>query len=501
MPAPTRLSHEREQELFSACLALDAAEQAAYLARECGADPQLQERLHRLLAAHGRAEGATLNPLGQFIEAAAQLAPDAPPADSSGEGPSARAGDAVGPYRLLRHLAEGGMGSVWLAERSDGMVNRPIALKLPRGPWRRASLAARMAQEREILAALSHPNIARLYDAGPDVGRTALPGARIRGGPPHRRVLPRQGPRPRRAPRPLRPGGQRRGPCEREAGRAPRPEAREHPGQRRRAGAPARLRDRAPARGRPRAGERGDARLGPDVYARLRVAGADRGRADHRRLRRLFARRHALRAAHRRAPLPAEARHLGRARGRDPSRRAGAAERSGAGVAPPRAARRPRHDRAQGAEEEARGALPDRQRAGRRRRALPAVAAGARAAGHRRLPAAQVRPPQPPGGGRGGGRPRGRPRRRGSRRLAGAAGARPGATHRGGEGLPDRHPARHQSLQLHEPGDHRARPAPAGARQHPSRTPTRAPSSAWTCSASWARACSTSRTRTARRRC
>jgi eukaryotic-like serine/threonine-protein kinase len=73
---------------------------------------------------------------------------------------------AVGPYRVVRKLAEGGMGAVWMARRSDGTVNRPIALKLPRGAWVRTDLTQRMAREREILAAFTHPNIARLYDAG-----------------------------------------------------------------------------------------------------------------------------------------------------------------------------------------------------------------------------------------------------------------------------------------------------------------------------------------------
>jgi eukaryotic-like serine/threonine-protein kinase len=76
------------------------------------------------------------------------------------------AGQAVGPYRLLREIGSGGMGSVWLAQRSDGLINRPIALKLPHGVWPRAGLAERMTREREILAVLNHPNIARLYDAG-----------------------------------------------------------------------------------------------------------------------------------------------------------------------------------------------------------------------------------------------------------------------------------------------------------------------------------------------
>ncbi|HEX6530813.1 MAG TPA: protein kinase, partial [Burkholderiales bacterium] len=63
-------------------------------------------------------------------------------------------------------LGSGGMGVVWLAHRSDGLIARPVALKLPHGAWRRAGLAERMAREREILASLAHPHIARLYDAG-----------------------------------------------------------------------------------------------------------------------------------------------------------------------------------------------------------------------------------------------------------------------------------------------------------------------------------------------
>jgi tetratricopeptide (TPR) repeat protein len=73
-------------------------------------------------------------------------------------------GDEVGPYRLVRLIARGGMGSVWYAERSDRLVRRGVALKLPLGSSRQ--LAARFAREREIVAGLVHPNIARLYDAG-----------------------------------------------------------------------------------------------------------------------------------------------------------------------------------------------------------------------------------------------------------------------------------------------------------------------------------------------
>jgi eukaryotic-like serine/threonine-protein kinase len=75
-------------------------------------------------------------------------------------------GTAVGPYVVEREIGSGGMGAVWLARRSDGLIKRPVALKLPHpGPHGR-HLAERFASERDILAELSHPNIARLYDAG-----------------------------------------------------------------------------------------------------------------------------------------------------------------------------------------------------------------------------------------------------------------------------------------------------------------------------------------------
>jgi serine/threonine-protein kinase len=81
-------------------------------------------------------------------------------------GPPLAAGNRIGPYRLVRELGQGGMGSVWLAERADGLHKRSVALKLPHGLSQHADLRERMAREREILASLEHPNIARLYDAG-----------------------------------------------------------------------------------------------------------------------------------------------------------------------------------------------------------------------------------------------------------------------------------------------------------------------------------------------
>ena len=86
------------------------------------------------------------------------------PVGASGLNPGAR----VGPYQLIRLLGSGGMAEVWLARRADGAFKRDVALKLPLLTRRRKDLAQRFVHERDILASLEHPNIARFYDAGVD---------------------------------------------------------------------------------------------------------------------------------------------------------------------------------------------------------------------------------------------------------------------------------------------------------------------------------------------
>lgn len=76
------------------------------------------------------------------------------------------AGAVLGPYRLLREIGHGGMSCVWLAKRCDGHFAREVAIKLPFAGPPQARMAEHFQREREILAALTHPNIARLYDAG-----------------------------------------------------------------------------------------------------------------------------------------------------------------------------------------------------------------------------------------------------------------------------------------------------------------------------------------------
>jgi serine/threonine-protein kinase len=116
-------------------------------------DPSLQQALRGLLASP--AEGEFLNTLPMLPMPAAENEPEE-----------------IGPYRLLRELGHGGMGSVWLAERADGILKRRIALKLPHAHVRHARFLERFDRERDILASLTHPHIARLYDAGvADSGR------------------------------------------------------------------------------------------------------------------------------------------------------------------------------------------------------------------------------------------------------------------------------------------------------------------------------------------
>ncbi len=86
-----------------------------------------------------------------------------------------KADDNIGAYTLIRSLGKGGMADVWLAQRTDGNLKRPVALKLPMAVMPSPMLAERFARERDMLAQLDHPNIARIYDAGTtDTGQPFL---------------------------------------------------------------------------------------------------------------------------------------------------------------------------------------------------------------------------------------------------------------------------------------------------------------------------------------
>jgi len=144
--------------LLDEALELAPNDRAAWLAGMPAAHADLKPLLADLLARAGRTAGPEL------VDTLPRLALDDDTASAPGRARHA-AGEPVGPYRLLSELGRGGMGAVWLADRADGLMQRRVALKLPFGPFH-GDLPVRIAREREILASLDHPHIARLYDAG-----------------------------------------------------------------------------------------------------------------------------------------------------------------------------------------------------------------------------------------------------------------------------------------------------------------------------------------------
>ena len=163
-PAPDTDRLRRVNALLEAALALPEAERDAWLATLPAAQQDLVPTLRAMLARAGVETDHFLNRPIVLPSALPSLLADGLPGGDP-EAPADRAGDTVGPWRLQRELGRGGMGTVWLAERHDGGLQRPVALKLPRAGWG-PGLAQRMARERDILASLEHPRIARLYDAG-----------------------------------------------------------------------------------------------------------------------------------------------------------------------------------------------------------------------------------------------------------------------------------------------------------------------------------------------
>ncbi|MBX3725324.1 MAG: serine/threonine protein kinase [Xanthomonadales bacterium] len=144
----------RLQALFHQAADLDPAARAAFL-DQVGADqPELRAELEALLASDQDDDGATL---------AARVVPVAE-ALVAGVGHGAP-GQQVGGYRLLREIGSGGMGTVFLAERDDREFRHQVAIKLVRG-FPTSEVLERFRRERELLATLRHPNIARLFDGG-----------------------------------------------------------------------------------------------------------------------------------------------------------------------------------------------------------------------------------------------------------------------------------------------------------------------------------------------
>lgn len=164
-------------DLLATALGLAPAERAPWLARLPAEHGALAPLLGSLLERAGvESDSFMRRPAGAVLAAMTDEGNDS---FETREQP----GDLIGPFRLLHELGRGGMSVVWLAERADGAWQRQVALKLPHELGGHG-LAARMARERDILAWLEHPRIARLYDAGVSAdGRPWLAMERIEGVP------------------------------------------------------------------------------------------------------------------------------------------------------------------------------------------------------------------------------------------------------------------------------------------------------------------------------
>ncbi|WP_431261659.1 serine/threonine-protein kinase [Roseateles chitinivorans] len=154
--------------LLDEALNLSKASRDAWLEGLIGEHAVHRETLRTLLAHQAEVE------TDDFLDTLPRLFEAEGPADSPGPFDGVGPGSLVGAYRLIDQIGRGGMGTVWLAERADGLMHRRVALKLPRIVWG-DSLAERLEREREILETLEHEHIARLYDAGIDAhGRPFL---------------------------------------------------------------------------------------------------------------------------------------------------------------------------------------------------------------------------------------------------------------------------------------------------------------------------------------
>ena len=152
---PERL--RRIRAVYEAALETDTAAREAFLKRECQADEDLRKEVDRLLSVREHLPewlaGPLLGPAGPVFDAMAKAAPGMEGRQLEG-------------YELIREIGRGGMGSVYLAERSDGAYRKQVAIKIVHAEKNSSEILERFRRERQILASLDHPNIARLLDGG-----------------------------------------------------------------------------------------------------------------------------------------------------------------------------------------------------------------------------------------------------------------------------------------------------------------------------------------------
>jgi len=150
----SRARSQRIQELFEEARALNAGQLNGWLHERCGEDLALADEVLSLLAGATSGSAALGDSIDRAVAGTWADVQDVPP------------GRLIGRYRVVRMLGRGGMGAVYLAERADEQFQQQVAVKLIGGLVPASALARRFRAERQILANLNHPNIARLLDGG-----------------------------------------------------------------------------------------------------------------------------------------------------------------------------------------------------------------------------------------------------------------------------------------------------------------------------------------------
>jgi serine/threonine protein kinase len=150
----TVLADERAEVVFFHALQMPAGERGVFLEAACSGNARLRAEVDALLADHSHAGG--------FMNGAA---PAARSLETEFAGPAEQSGTWIGPYRLMEKIGEGGFGAVWVAEQ-EKPVRRRVALKIIKPGMDSKQVIARFEQERQALAMMDHPNIAKVLDAG-----------------------------------------------------------------------------------------------------------------------------------------------------------------------------------------------------------------------------------------------------------------------------------------------------------------------------------------------
>ncbi|MCG3161297.1 MAG: Serine/threonine-protein kinase PknD [Acidobacteria bacterium] len=153
---------QRLESLFALVVEMEPEDRAAFLDAECADDAALRAEIESLLAADEQADNFA-EKLAQAARAAAQFDKTGEPDESEADSNVERR---IGPYRTIRRIGVGGMGAVYLAARDDDQFKQLVAVKVIRRGMDHEAIIRRFRHERQILAGLNHPNIARLLDGG-----------------------------------------------------------------------------------------------------------------------------------------------------------------------------------------------------------------------------------------------------------------------------------------------------------------------------------------------